>query len=105
MASTEFTDAELEQRFGRRSANISLLFDAWEFGYRCPQLHTGKGVQFSTFNDHIWCTECGVDWPSEKCPIRRPSWMNEKIFEEFLDALPFNPILLSGIDDLGGEHE
>lgn len=106
MASIEFTNDELEQKFGRRPAGVELLFEAWEFGYRCPQLHHGECIRFSKFNDYVWCEQCGVDWPSADCPIQRPSWMEDGRFDEFLDALPFTPSLLAGIDNLeGGQDE
>jgi len=98
MASPTLTDEQLAEKYGRRVAGAVSLFEPFEWGYRCPIGHRGESITWSEFKEHIWCYRCELDYPSETCPMQRPSWMQPKQFKEFIARLPFKPKVLPGVD-------
>ncbi len=97
MASPTLSDIELAKQFGRRSQGQP-LFEPCEWGYRCPNGHRGQHTTWSEFNKHIWCHKCNLEFPSETCPMQRPSWMTPQQFKEMVSKLPFKPKVLRGVD-------
>ena len=98
MPSPKMTDEQLAEHYGRRTPGGQPLFEPFQWGYRCPQGHRGELITWSKFNDHIWCHKCQLDYPSETCPMQRPSWMDPDEFRAFVSRLPFKPKILPGVD-------
>ena len=95
MASPVLSDEELRKTYGERSPKGAVpLFEPSEFGYRCPMGHYEDCLTWSEFNEHLWCERCNLDYPTERCPIAKPCWMNEKDWLEFIRKLPWTPIIL-----------
>ena len=81
----------------RAGAGIPLI-EACELGYECPKGHydpSGNPV-FSEFESHLFCFECQDDYPTEECPIQRPSWQKQDEFDRFVTGLPFKAIVKPG---------
>lgn len=97
MASPTLTDEQLNSQYGRR-AEGQPLFEPYELGYRCPQDHKGALITWSEFNEHIWCYQCQLDYPSKDCPMQRPGWMKPEEFKAEIANLPFKPKVLPGVD-------
>lgn len=97
MGSPTLTDDQLAEKFGRRPDGQP-LFEPCEWGYRCPEGHRGLLITWSEFKGHIWCHRCQLDYPSESCPMQRPSWMKPEDFKAFIAKLPFKPKVLPGVD-------
>lgn len=99
MASPTLTDEQLAQKYGRRPhPGAILLFEPFDFGYRCPKGHGGGCITWSEFNDHIWCYRCNLEYPYFDCTLQQPSWMSDKEWEEFVAKLPNKPKILEGLD-------
>ena len=98
MASPTFTDEQLAKKYGRRTPGVIPLLEPYEWGYRCPQGHKGELIIWSKFNNHIWCHKCQLDYPSETCPLQRPSWMDPDEFGAFVSRLSFKPKIIPGVD-------
>lgn len=67
-----------------------------ELGYLCPRLHGGPALDWSEWQEHLWCYECGIDWESSKCPKMRPAGISDDIWERMNKGLPFKPVVLPG---------
>lgn len=86
-------DDTIEKKYGKKARGGIALFEASEMGYGCPKSHRGDTIVWSEFNDCIWCHKCQYDYPSEECPIIKPDWMSLEEFYDFINKLPFKPIL------------
>jgi len=84
------TEFHLARTFGARQGDMA-VFEADELGYRCPLGH--ERVTWSEFNEHIWCYTCGLDILTHKCPIKKPEFMTNIQFQEFIARLPFKAII------------
>jgi hypothetical protein len=97
MASPTLTDKELELKYGRRSSGTPIDFPH-ELGYICPKGHTGDYLDWSEFNDHIWCYQCKLDYHyAHDCHLKRMCWMSDKLWNNFINGLPIKPQILEGI--------
>jgi hypothetical protein len=85
------TEFYLARVYGARQGDMA-VFEASELGYQCPAGH--KEISWSEFNEHIWCMVCELDILTRKCPIRKPDFMTEQQFLDFLVRLPFTPIII-----------
>lgn len=96
---SKLSDAQLKKIYGLRNDGkpMGIVFDAFEFGYRCPKGHKGEGViTWSEFHRHLWCYRCKLDYLTDICTIKRPDWMTKKAFQEFVDELPFRARIIKG---------
>lgn len=75
MASPTLTDKQLKKKYGLRPSGTP-IDGPFELGYKCPKGHAD--IDWSEFNNHLWCYECKVDYLSFDCPIKRPCWMSKK---------------------------
>lgn len=90
------TAKQLKEKYGTRSSGASIDFPQ-ELGYRCPEGHSI--LQWSEFNDHIWCEECKKDYHyAQDCVLIKDEY-NPK-------DLPEQPRIIEGITNMAedGNH-
>ena len=67
MSNDFYTDAELEELFGKREVVKGIvLFDPIELGWVCPN-DKHHMTTWSEFEGHIWCYACEMDWFTLLC--------------------------------------
>ncbi len=94
------TEWHLARTYGLRGdegtgKKLDAILDANELGYLCPKGHLH--VCWSEFKEHIWCKICKLDILSRKCKVQRPSYAEQKKFDEWVKSLPFEIEVLPGI--------
>jgi len=92
MSSPTLTDKQLKETYGLRfpegTQGIVMFDKPFELGFSCPKGHRGVDITWSEFNEHIWCYKCNLDYPSFFCPIKRPCWMNKKMWDDMYGSHP-----------------
>jgi hypothetical protein len=89
-AMTEREEVIFKKYGKRKNAGATPLFAPQELGYRCPEGHAN--LEFSEFNDHIWCYECEKDFHYAKECVLIKDKHNPK-------NLPEQPRRITGIDN------
>ena len=86
----KYTDKQLAKKYGRRKTMCATIDHPPEFGYRCPMGHSN--LDWSEFNDHIWCYECEKDYHYAKDCVLIKDKLNPV-------NLPEQPRIIKGISN------
>lgn len=95
VANDRYTDEKLLAEYGVRPQGNG-LFSPKEMGYRCPKGHSN--IDWSEFNEHIWCYECKKDYHYAKDCVMIDDEYNPKDLDEW-------PRLVCGVTNYSEDGE